>query len=65
MYADSLKELHAMAWKLGMPRSWFQADPDLPHYDLVPSKRAKAVRLGAVEHSDRQMVDFMHTHNGR
>ncbi len=42
-----LEELHAMAARLGLQRSWFQAT-SLPHYDITPSKRALALRLGAV-----------------
>jgi hypothetical protein len=51
MFADEedCAELHAMARKIGMKREWFQRG----HYDLVPTKRAKAVALGAVE-ADRQ-----------
>lgn len=49
--ADSLTELHAFAAMLGLKRSWFQDHKLLPHYDLVASKRALAVRLGAVEES--------------
>lgn len=43
-----LEELHAMAEKIGLKRSWFQKHPTLPHYDLVPSKRALAIRYGAI-----------------
>lgn len=51
MTADSLEELHAMADKIGMKRAWFQKARLLRfcHYDLVPSKRALAIRHGAVE----------------
>lgn len=42
-----LVELHAMAALIGMKREWFQDKPGHPHYDLVPSRRAKAVRCGA------------------
>lgn len=38
-------ELHAFAARLGMKPQWFQGD----HCDLVPTKRAAAVKLGAVE----------------
>ena len=51
LIADTLPELHAMAAAIGMRPEWFQASPpaSVPHYDLVPSRRADAVRLGAVE----------------
>lgn len=45
-------ELHAFAARIGMRRSWFQKDVE-PHYDLVASRRAMAVKLGAVELDDR------------
>lgn len=49
--ADTLDELHAMAAKIGLKRSWFQPSHLLHHchYDLTPGKRAAAVRAGAVE----------------
>lgn len=46
---EGLEELHAMARKIGMKREWFQGSTDHKHYDLVPSKRAKAVKFGAIE----------------
>jgi hypothetical protein len=46
----TVDELHAFAAKLGMRRSWFQGHhADFPHYDLVPARRAMAIRLGAIE----------------
>lgn len=60
MYADSLDELHRMAEAVGLRRSWFQDRAGLPHYDLVPARRAKAVELGAIEHTRAEMVSFMH-----
>jgi Protein of unknown function (DUF4031) len=59
MYADSLGELHAMAARIGMKREWFQPHARLPHYDLVPRRRALAVQYGALEQTARQMVAFM------
>jgi Protein of unknown function (DUF4031) len=59
MYADTLEELHAMAARIGMKRSWFQDKSKLPHYDLVPRRRDEAVNLGAVEHSRSETVTFM------
>lgn len=51
MWCDAGEEdaLHALAAKIGMRRAWFQAKPGFPHYDLVPTKRAAAVALGAKE----------------
>lgn len=51
MWADSLEELHEIAKCIGMKRSWFQDKKRLKHYDLVPSKRALAIKYGAVEMS--------------
>lgn len=47
-----LQELHAFAARLGLRRAWFQDNtrrPRLAHYDLLPSRRAKALEFGAVE----------------
>jgi hypothetical protein len=51
MQADTLEELHAMADRLGLRRSWFQCKSGRPwhdHYDLTRSKRDQAIALGAV-----------------
>lgn len=56
--ADTEQELHTFAARLGLRRSWFQKKSDRDyrwHYDIVPSKRAQAVRLGAQE-VDRQFI---------
>jgi hypothetical protein len=45
MIATSEAELHAMARQIGLLRAWYQGD----HYDVSLSRRALAVRLGAVE----------------
>ena len=49
MWCDGdLDELHAMADKIGLKRSWFQTkNVHFLHYDLVPSKRALALKHGA------------------
>lgn len=56
MYADSLDDLHAMANWIGLKRSWFQNNKHLQHYDLTPSKRALAIRYGAIEQDRNQAV---------
>lgn len=57
MAADTLDELHEMALKIGMKRAWFQGkNPRHPHYDLVKSRRDKAVALGAKEVAGRDLI---------
>jgi hypothetical protein len=46
--------LHALAQRIGLKRSWFQSHSRTPHYDLVPSKRALALKHGAVEIDARE-----------
>ena len=52
MIADTDEELHAMADRIGVARRWFQSD----HYDVCLSKRALAVRHGAVEITLRELA---------
>lgn len=59
MYADTLDELHQMAARIGMKSKWFQDDPRLPHYDLHPKQRELALARGVIQHTRRQMTDFM------
>ena len=55
--ADTLDELHEFAARLGMRRVWFQSGNGRhPHYDLVKSRRDRAVALGALEVSGRDLV---------
>lgn len=54
MIADTDDELHAMADTIGVQRKWFQQKPSGDHYDIAMSKRALAVRAGAVEITLRQ-----------
>jgi hypothetical protein len=58
MVTDSadLEELHRFAERLGLKRAYFQPHATLPHYDLVPSKRALAIRYGAVAISAQELV---------
>jgi hypothetical protein len=48
----SFEELHAFAAGLGIPRARFQGD----HYDLTPWVRERAVAMGAVEVSTRELL---------
>lgn len=59
LWADTNEELHELARKIGMKHSWFQKSLSGPHYDLTASKRALALSLGAIECTDREMVEHM------
>ncbi|MBB4042053.1 hypothetical protein GGR34_003738 [Microvirga flocculans] len=50
MFADTREELHAMADKIGVRRKWFQCPPKArwEHYDICRTKRAAAIRHGAI-----------------
>ncbi len=50
------EDLHLFAEKLGLKRAYFQDHRLLPHYDLTPTKRALALKYGAVE---RQSADIV------
>lgn len=59
MFTDGdLEELHALAARIGLKRSWFQAHASTPHYDLTPSRRTAAIAAGAVEVTKHQAVDI-------
>lgn len=55
MIADTEEELHAMADSIGLKREWFQKD----HYDVIPTKRAEAIKLGAKVVSTRDIVRIL------
>src|ERR1700734_176256 len=56
MLSDTDDELHAMAARIGVARRWHQAPPKASdsHYDIALSRRALAVKFGAVEITWRQ-----------
>lgn len=59
MVSDSSEEeLHAMATKIGLRRDWFQGRPksSAAHYDVTPTKRALAIKHGAVAVTSRELV---------
>ena len=53
MFADTEEELHVMASRLGLRRSYFQpalrSSPHTAHYDIIPAKRRLAIQYGAQE----------------
>lgn len=60
LLADTLEELHAMAAAVGCEASWYQVSrTGVPHYDIPKFRRAEAIRLGAIEVSNRETVAIM------
>lgn len=56
--AVDLEELHEMADRIGLKRSWFQDGND-PHYDLTKARRYKAIELGATRIGRRETVEIL------
>lgn len=60
MIADSDEELHSMDDRIGVDRRHFQAPPKIRHahqrhYDIASSKRALAIKAGAIPVTMRQL----------
>lgn len=51
-----LEDLHRFAIKIGLRREWFQDHAKMPHYDLTPSRRKRALEAGAVFVEARQQA---------
>ncbi len=60
MLADTREELLAMARRIGVMERWMQK-PDTPseHFDICDSKRALALKHGAVAVSSRRIVEII------
>ena len=57
LVADSLDELHSFASEIGLRRKWFQSSASYPHYDIKVTTRTKAILLGAVPGTRKQMIE--------
>lgn len=55
-------ELDTFAASIGLKYEWGQhrGVPGRFHYDVIPSKRARAIRAGAIEVDDRTAVTIWH-----
>lgn len=51
-----IDELHAFAIRIGMRREWFQKHAVMDHYDLTATRRAAALKAGAVYVSAREQA---------
>ncbi len=57
MIADTTDELLAMAFRIGVARRWLQhAGTSREHFDISLGRRALAVKSGAVEITQRELV---------
>lgn len=56
LIADTEEELHAFAQRLGLKRVWAQYNRHGCHYDMIPSKRALAIKYGAQEITWRELA---------
>lgn len=62
MLADTDEELHAMADTIGLHRRWHQkAGTHQSHYDIAQSKRALAVKAGAIEIDRTRLAALLRT----
>lgn len=60
MIADSREELLVMVDRIGVAREWIQkAGTEWEHFDICLSKRAAAVKAGAIELSPKDLVRRM------
>lgn len=60
MMADTTEELLAMATAIGVHHRWIQkAGTDREHFDVCLSKRAAAIKVGAIECDSAKIVELM------
>lgn len=66
LLADTKAELLATAKRIGLRSSWLQtregtypSDVGRYHFDLTPQRRRLAVQSGAIEVTDRELVDLI------
>jgi hypothetical protein len=52
----SIEELHRFAERMGLSRSRLQHHRLVPHYDLRPLLRERAIALGAIEVSSKELL---------
>lgn len=59
LIADTEKELHAFALSIGLKPEWAQyPGTSYFHYDVIPSKRALAIKRGAIEVDDKTFLEI-------
>lgn len=62
MIADTREELLTMADKIRVNRKWIQSyDTPREHFDICLAKKAKALKLGAIEINFRDLAEKTRT----
>lgn len=56
MTGDSKAELHEFAQSIGVKRCWYHKGDTHPHYDVTHEQKAAAIRCGALEVSQRELL---------
>ncbi len=65
MIADTTEELLEMCDKIGVNKKWIQYPGTYKeHFDICLTKKAKALKLGAIEISMREYVLKINTRSG-
>jgi Protein of unknown function (DUF4031) len=66
LLADDVDELHRFAARLGIHRASYQGPPrtSVPHYDLTPYERQRAIALGAIACSREEIVAIVRRTRG-
>lgn len=60
MIADTTEELLEMVDKIGVQRKWIQkTGTPYEHFDIALTKREKAIKLGAIEISSKELVKII------
>lgn len=60
LIADTPEELWSMAGRLGLRAAWAQhVNTWQEHFDISQTKRAEAIRYGAVEVTQRELVRIL------
>ena len=63
MAADDIHELHGMALFIGIDKKHFQHKEGKPHYDICQEKKKDAIKLGAKEVDDREIITMWRESN--
>lgn len=63
MSSPDIESLHIMANKIGIQRKWFQNKDGMPHYDICKSKKELAIKNGAIEINDRELIKICFKNN--